>query len=414
MAKKIFLHIGLNGIGSSTLPASLARNRAPLREQGVLFLQSFKRGVPALSQLLRRTNTPRFQPNYEKIRQLREEINQASEEIVAISCEELAAANANQVKKLRSALGKGHAYTILFFIQRQERWLESLWSQLVMLGLVSDPFPVFVEQAVSQKFANDRYAAILRAYTNPDFHQRLQPWVEVFGQENIQMHVLEDPLDEGEVFWKYLAAMGIENQEAFKLVQKDSAPDAKTSELIRSVVHAMGLKKNRKNLSLMQYIAQTVHSYAKSQGWGDEHASQITGQLSETLSESFAQTNSQLAQSCLGRDQLFLQPFVPQPGSAITLEEMDSQELLKLSAFLVDHLLNSPQFARLLINKHTLENLDTPWFEEMKETAADLAAENQTLEKEYEEMINSRGWKALNSLRRLYQPVYQLFHRSEK
>ena len=85
-------------------------------------------------------------------------------------------------------------------------------------------------------------------------------------------------------------------------------------------------------------LAQKLAGYGKQQGWDKEPLNVITREHYEYLLGHFAESNRQLAQTYLGRDGLFMEPYVPKPISTFRIADLSDQEMEMVSNIVTEHL----------------------------------------------------------------------------
>lgn len=177
--KPVLLHIGATKTGTSSLQRFLAGNATRLAAQGVLYPQAGRQagGQTAHHNLCYQMQTGRvatgaFKSELGQWSDALDELDGSSARTGVISSEAFMNCKRHQVPLFRDVL-RGRSVTLIAYVRRQDRWLESAWNQQARFGRASLDFWDFY-QRVAKRGRGD-YAGML------------EPWAEYFGQEAVSV-----------------------------------------------------------------------------------------------------------------------------------------------------------------------------------------------------------------------------------
>ncbi|MBC7284275.1 hypothetical protein [Hoeflea sp.] len=165
----VYLHIGIGKTGTTAIQHALHLQRDQLLEDGVLYPKS---GVAyEAHHSLAPLNVKAIpKPVKEMYETLRSEIEEANPDKVLLSSEFFCFVNPNVVAEI-AAYMKDYTTTVIFFVREQVDLIESAYKQELKTN------PVFTSTF-------DEY--IQRVVKAFDFNERINPWVENFGRENVK------------------------------------------------------------------------------------------------------------------------------------------------------------------------------------------------------------------------------------
>lgn len=231
------LHIGTEKTGSTSIQRFLAKNRARLREAGVLFplapgldnqkaltaIAEEKSEDSALQEIFDIRTKSDLQQFRQDLRQkLRKELREGSCSHVVMSNEHCSSRlrDHSQVDFLRTFLGEFFdRIRILVYIRRQDDFLVSTYSTMVKTGRTN---PIHVPSAKGQ----------LRRYDHWDLLSR---WADVFGRENIICRKYDrSELVDGDIIKDFGVQAGVPTAPEYERpVMTNESLDAEALEFLR-------------------------------------------------------------------------------------------------------------------------------------------------------------------------------------
>ena len=309
--KKIYIHIGLYKTGSTTLQAFLQANQNNLLNYGYLYPRTGALGRfeahHNLAWLLR--NPKNANPTLGTWKELHEEIKAANIDNVIISSENFELNN-QKINSLKSEL-EPYEVKIIVYLRRQDRRLESLYTQRVKRGFYSDNILSFCEQKRNTS----------------DYYNFLKPWKQTFGISNIIVR----PLEKNQIpniCHDFLKIIGVRNFDDFIRVQNQNVkPGRKALEVLKFINKIYENKSSTKKAYLQQ-----INNFICKQ-WSDEKSYRLLSYSdSVKILEWYKQSNIKVAQEYLGRENgtLFYEPLEHYENSKLSLEDFSQEELLGL------------------------------------------------------------------------------------
>jgi len=190
---KIYLHIGTEKTGTTSIQSFLADNRAILAEHKIMYSKVI--GDPNNIRLsialqdtdkiddsrvhAKLTTVEDILTFREKLRQdFKEEIALQNPDILVISSEHLSSRfnREEEIKRLKDFLNEfSHDVTVIVYLRRQDKFFESLYSTAIKKGNVMD----FSFPPVGQERQDFHY------------HHMLTLWENVFGFENLRVNIFD-------------------------------------------------------------------------------------------------------------------------------------------------------------------------------------------------------------------------------
>lgn len=182
----LYLHIGTNKTGSTTIQYCLKENQTLLKSQGYYYPMEGAYFYPpeASPSLLAHAllgNRPTYManPNIDReacVSEIIRDIKQSDCEKVIISSEHFhSAKTVDDVKEIASVfLGLFKKITVIVYLRRQDTRLESSWSQGVKTGIISKSFEDFLSK-----------------HSGWNYFEMLNLWAEVFGKNNLVVRPFE-------------------------------------------------------------------------------------------------------------------------------------------------------------------------------------------------------------------------------
>jgi hypothetical protein len=321
--KQVFLHIGLHKTGSTTLQVFLHKNRKKLAAHGYFYPQI---GIPKrmygqhnLAWLL--NQTARANPQLGDWQQLHQTIERRSLDQIIISSESFETKRLNVIEKIANNL-QGCQVRIIVYLRRQDRRIESQYTQLIKSGLYVGDINAFTK-------------LFLKKY---DYFKFLEPWQQVFGKDNIIVRPLEKP-QISDICSDFCKIIGINSIEEFETINaRNQKPGLKTlavTKYLTALYHGIEinypsvLSDNRTLQN--QYLCPIINYTAKN--WQESRKYRLLPyQKSVEILERFEESNAKVAAEYLNRanQTLFYEPLTPYEISSFNLENLNLQEVLSL------------------------------------------------------------------------------------
>lgn len=321
--KQVFLHIGLHKTGSTTLQVFSHKNRDSLASCGYLYPQV---GIP--NNLYGHHNLAwslyqngRAKPEFGDWLQLRQAIEDQFLDNIIISSEDFETKHPKIIEAINNKLN-GYQVKIIVYLRRQDKRIESQYTQLTKSGLYVGDINDFIELVIKQY----------------DYFKFLEPWKQVFGKENIRVRPLEKQQIK-DICSDFCQSIGINNLEKFKTINsKNQKPGLKTLAITRylaTLYHRVEINHSKllPNDPILQhkYLYPIVNFTAKN--WQEcLNYRLIPYQKSVEILKRFEESNAKVAEEYLGRgDQLlFYEQLKPYNTSSCDLDQLDPKEILSL------------------------------------------------------------------------------------
>ncbi len=330
MVQEIFLHCGYPKTGTTSIQAGLYKYQNIIKKKGVEY--SFhsildKNGKHHLASLIRRK--PRYRnPTYSKWR-LRRELKHARGNIAMISDETLSLLSAPLLKEL-SELLDGWIIRPIFYLRRQDLFLQSLWSQAIKTGNTWIGFDEWVDL-----YLTDDPEAFPSMY-DPNYLRVLGHWAQQFGKENIIVRPFESSQLQINVFQDIIKVIGFPNDETLHYSQHvNISPSLKTLEVIRYIGKLLFDNSNIAQGHRGQLL-NTLRITADEMGWNNIRLNLISAEMHNKIMKFYGPINQEVAQIYLDTNNLFLDPFIPQPISEFQLDETQKDLLNYLDKVVVN------------------------------------------------------------------------------
>jgi hypothetical protein len=279
-------------------------------------------------------SSPRFSPDIGGIENLLEEINSSDAKKVIISSEDFEKLGPERIKILHDFF-RGFHVRIIAYLRRQDRYLQSLWTEQVKTVIGVQEFRPWLSDILTQ-IDN-------RASDRGDYFQYLEKWASEFGHRNIIARVLEATQLQGHVLVDFLIACDHSPQdELFIPNNMNISPSYKTLEIMRIIKQHL---ENHIKLSHKEnrIINKIIRGYAKRHKWDDQRLNLIDLNMYTEIMERFRRMNQLVAKKYFKRNQLFLEEFQEHQLATFTLNTDDVLEILELHELLISRLLRKSQ-----------------------------------------------------------------------
>jgi hypothetical protein len=153
--RKILLHVGLNKTGSTSIQRFYFENREDLLERGFLYPDTGLVGVGhhslawsiGIGRSLRNNKTIDRKTIYHT---LKEEFKKSTANNLIISSEYFCIANDEQIAEIAQEFSSLGNVTIFFVLRRQDKWIESLYSEVVQALISKIDIALYYEGLPSQ------------------------------------------------------------------------------------------------------------------------------------------------------------------------------------------------------------------------------------------------------------------------
>ncbi len=317
--KKLFLHIGLDKTGTTTIQNFLYQNRDNLHNSNYLYPQTgLTKTVPPLCPAQHNLGwliikSPNATPALGTWKEVHEEIENANLDNVIISSEYLGFANKKQIGILESKL-KSYEVKIIVYLRRQDLRLESVYTQLVKVGKCATDILSFIERR--------------KKNSESDYFKRLEPWKQAFGNSNLIVRPLEKTQIPN-ICQDILKVIGVTNFEHFSEVNsKNIKPGRKALEVLK---FANKIYENKPENQRQKYVKK-IANYLK-HNWHEENKYRLLShEHSARMLEYYKQSNQAVAKEYLGRKDgvLFYEPLEYYENDNCTIEDLSKEELLSL------------------------------------------------------------------------------------
>lgn len=327
--KKLYLHIGFNKTGSTSLQNDLARNTAALQQQGILYPCNPK---AAYSQTRQHVPLAAAIPG-RQVKWVRSgkqnTLNQAYDALLAdtaaVDCETLVLSseafggldmNAVKIAWVKERLADFDV-TVVAYIRRQDHYLLSTYQENIKKG-------------GTQRFQFDQFRSVRQL----DFAVRLAPWREVFGFERVIVRPFDPNFwPSGELFYDFLQIIGASPKRVSLSKPLNESLDRRTVEMLRQLNVAINSLEPKLNRAGKKAIRTAVLQAARPLAADRPREKMaLSTEQTETLRRHFQEGNAvSLEGSGISPSDFFLPPA---EGKAARLlpEHLDLEHLLLLAA----------------------------------------------------------------------------------
>lgn len=180
MTKTLYLHIGLQKTGTSSIQMFFMGPDSPFHLAGIDILESIIAPRNAHHNVAHQMcNDKRYEPDMPGVEELVDAAHISPSDRLFVSSENFSFLNLEQITELKTHL-KDFNVQILLCIRNQLSWIESLYAQAAKRGQVK-PFDKFADM----NFENDKL----------NYAKLLLNWMTVFGDENTHVIVYEHHRD---------------------------------------------------------------------------------------------------------------------------------------------------------------------------------------------------------------------------
>ncbi|WP_417475702.1 hypothetical protein [Leisingera sp.] len=331
--KKLFLHIGFNKTGSTSIQKNLASNAEALQEQGFLYptntnapyMQRWQhvplaaavpnRQVPWLSHKKRATLGQAYRSLFSWLEtQTFHTLVLSSEAFGGI---DMGQEKVNWVKEQLAAFD----VTVVAYIRRQDAYFLSTYQEGVKAG-------------GSKPFDFESYPQARGLH----FAQRLSPWRATFGVDKVVVRPFAPQLwPEGELFFDFLSTIGADRKQMLLAEPENEGLDRQAVELLRQLNllntkiqdKPTARRAHQQNLTLVKSLDKILPRKKF-----EKQKMQLSSAQTETLRTYFAaENNAALEGSGVSVDEFF-PPTVKHREERLLPKQLNSKMLLHLVAHL--------------------------------------------------------------------------------
>lgn len=235
--RQLILHIGCHKTGTTSIQHALMRERASLGKQGFTLFAQNPEGTPRTSGNALNWVQFRLSPKYRIKGVIHPRFGQALEAAghnVIVSAETLSwVFEESEIRKLKSNLERSFDdVKVICYVRRQDAQAISHYQQ------ASKPRGFVAARYYGNSFrALPEYREHLHYYLN--YYQRLSLWADVFGEEYIDVGVMEaDRLKGGDIVVDFFARLGLTTKKKFE--RKNLSSGAQSTK-VGHLISAAGL-----------------------------------------------------------------------------------------------------------------------------------------------------------------------------
>lgn len=288
---RLYLHIGTHKTGTTAVQHFLASNRERLEEVGVLYPEA---GCPPVDgamsygqHLLAHAITRPDERNARAWQAFREELTESQAKIAIVSSEEfdVLSEDAHFAELVRQL--EGIPVTAIAYLRRQDEFLHSYYCTDVLWH--------------GERREFDEYRQNLK--TNPDYRELLSGWEKALGREAIRVRVFaRDRLLDGDVVTDICDQIGLEIGDDFVRGSSGQVVNrAYPRNVINCILWARNAGMDEEDLtSLRSAFVRTYEDVSVD-------ADFLSPDDRRALLREFAPSNAAVAQTYLGRPELFSQ-----------------------------------------------------------------------------------------------------------
>jgi len=345
MTRDLLIHIGLNKAASSTIQAGLTLNKEQLKEAGYFVPETGKPKYEGAGN----HNIPwsiigheRYNPELGSLSDLHIELQMNQYPSTIISSEYFLLLSKEQKVFLKSSF-PNHRIYIIIYLRRQDKWFQSLWSELTKMGLSGASFFEYIRPENMQN--------ITSSFHGKNFYNLVANWGEIFCHENMRVRILEKEQLRSAPFFDFLYTCGVQDYSSYQAPKNlNVSPGIKTLEVIRGL--AIALHHSEEPVARSKVVAGWVREYASRNKWNMQALNLIDQNTHWQIMNIFEESNRKLAQEYLGQDQLFYEEFIEEDITDFQINDLSPDELFDLISFLLVKSRRQEQ-KKFYENKHT-------------------------------------------------------------
>jgi hypothetical protein len=325
--KQVFLHIGTQKTGSSSIQFFLSKNRKRLSELGYLYPSEKKTHHNLAFTLL---GDPKADYKSNTWEDITAEIDNSKLDKIIISSEFFAQSiKIEFIEKIAAYLAK-YQTKIIVYLKRQDKKVESSFNQQMKTGVYAGTVEFFLKES-----------------KNPNYLKMLDNWGQVFGRENVIVRPLEKE-QIPDIYQDFLKNVGIASLDGFtKTEDRNVKPNVAQISAInfinQKIASKLGLKKQGFNKLNRQPKDLAFRNYPKSffkytQHWqASTKYNLIPYEKALQILEECQEQNNQIAKQYLNREDgcLFYEPLEQYEHESLSLESLSKEQLVDLCSYIL-------------------------------------------------------------------------------
>lgn len=320
MNRRLYLHIGMPKTATTAIQSYLLQNANLLKSQGFIYP---KTGLQynahhSFGNLFRASPIDWIKnqkPDPEALKsQLEEEIFESKCTNVIISTESLFYRGLD-IKKLADFFNFFDV-RIVVTLRDPASWMESALRDDIKTGQFD---------GTTEDYIFTRNQVV-------NYRERISPWAEAFGKYNIIINVFEPGLGNIPEEHRFLNLIGA------KVLPNMSTPKRENDRLSQECLAFLKMMKDKRRISEKHFhLFGILQNYSSLNPDLPEHSSMLSPQQRAYINSRVAAGNKEIAQTYLGRDQLFTanrdadDPWQPHPG-------LSAQKAVEIAEYLSDRL----------------------------------------------------------------------------
>lgn len=333
--KKLYIHIGYPKTATSALQQGLYQNYTALPAHDFCYPLSGIMGVGkhSIAEVIQ-TQRP-VSKNNPAVQKLLREMHSTPAKNIILSSERFASYAADAIADVKHVFKDFDIY-IVVYLRRQDVFLQSWWSQTAKTGRQRNSFEHWVTamfDALAQSGHGDASEAVpgFSKFT-PDYHYILSLWSQAFGKDHILVRPFERAQLHPNILVDLLQTCGMSDTSWVpEAAQVNVTPSLKTTEVLRSLGVKMRPDSTREDRNTIHQVAfSMMRDEAERLGWNKVKPNYITPDLYARIMARFEEGNHAIAQTYLGRNELFTEPFTEKPVTSFSLDDVPGTEILDL------------------------------------------------------------------------------------
>jgi hypothetical protein len=325
--KQIFLHIGTQKTGSSSLQFFLHNNRERLAELGYLY-PSQKKAHHNLAYILLEDPKANYQANTWD--DIITEIDNSSLDKVIISSEFFVQTRKiSFIQKIAEKLKK-YQTKIIIYLKRQDKKMESSFNQQMKTAVYTGGVDFFLKESMT-----------------PDYFKILNNWSQIFGQDNIIVRPLEKE-QIPDIYQDFLHNLGISSLDGFnktedRNIKPNIAQIVAINFINQKTATKLGLKRQGFHKLNQKPQSFSTKNYPKSffrytQHWkASTKYNLIPYEKAVEVLEKCQEQNTKIAKQYLNREDgcLFYEPLEKYEHEPLDINNLSKEQLIDLCSYIL-------------------------------------------------------------------------------
>jgi hypothetical protein len=337
--KTIYLHIGLPKTGTTAIQIGLSRQHKELEKRGYAYPFAGETAHHNLAYELLAWES-HFDPALCTFAKLQTYLEQTPHQNIIVSSEDFSALSPDNLQQLATHL-QDHQVKIVIYLRRQDQLIQSTWSEIVKTGAVMTSFEdwfngsVFDHVLPGEEFNGDLRYRRLQFMSSLHYDTYLSRYARIFGQDNILIRAYERSSMNTNIVADFLQLVGMDDVDwVSKNAVSNVSPGIKTLEFLRQLATAWQTKTSDHRFMLnsryQQYFIR-LGLIADQYGWNDHKLNLIDQTRYDQVVQIYGEGNKTVAQTYLGRDELFREPFTERPVTRFDVDKYTNDELIAMA-----------------------------------------------------------------------------------